>query len=63
MEEQMGLDMKTRKKVCGELYREYQGARKKEKGRLLKEYALRLGLNRDYLAHLLTNWGKTRYTI
>jgi hypothetical protein len=55
--------MKTRKNVCGELYKQYQGAGKKEKGRLLSEYAQRLGLNRDYLAHLLTNWGKTRYAI
>ena len=61
MEEQMGLDMKTRKKICGAVFKRYQKARKKDKGRILDEYARTLGLNRDYLACLLTNWGKTRY--
>jgi hypothetical protein len=59
----MGLDMKTRKKVCGRIYRKYQKAGKKDKGILLNEYAQMLGLNRDYLAHLLTNWGKSSYAI
>ena len=57
----MGLDMKTRKKICGEIYKRFQKARKKDKAKLLDEYAPTLGLNRDYLAHLLTNWGKTGY--
>jgi len=59
----MGLDMKTRKKICAELFKRYQKARKKDKGKILDEYASTLGLNRDYLAHLLTNWGKTRYAL
>jgi hypothetical protein len=61
MEEQMGLDMKTRKKICGQLFKRYQKAKKKDKGKILDEYAGTLGHNRDYLANLLTNWGKTRY--
>jgi hypothetical protein len=63
MEEQMGLGMKTRKKVCGRIFKRYQQAGKKDKKRILDEHAQTLGLNRDYLAHLLTNWGKTRYAL
>ena len=59
----MGLDMKTRKKICGEIYRRYQKADKKGKARILEEHTQTLGYNRDYLAHLLTNWGKTRYAL
>ena len=59
----MGLDMKTRKKICGEIFRRYQKAGKKGKAKLLDEYAQTLGYNRDYFAHLLTNWGKTRYAL
>ena len=59
----MGLDMKTRKKICAEIFRRYQKAGKKGKAKLLDEYASTLGYNRDYLAHLLTNWGKTRYAV
>ena len=57
----MGLDMKTRKKICGKICRRYQKASKKNKAKMLDEYASLLEYNRDYLAHLLTNWGKTRY--
>ena len=59
----MGLDMKTRKKVCGKIYKRYQKAGKKGKAKILDEYAQTLEYNRDYLAHLLANWGKTRYAI
>ncbi|MCL1814187.1 MAG: transposase, partial [Treponema sp.] len=55
--------MQTRKKICAEIFRRYQKAGKKGKAKLLDEYAPTLGYNRDYLAHLLTNWGKTRYAI
>jgi hypothetical protein len=57
----MGLEMKTRKKVCNEIYRRYQKAGKKNKAKILDEYTETLGYNRDYLAHLLSNWGKERY--
>jgi hypothetical protein len=57
----MGLDMKTKKKMCGELYRRYQKAGKKGKVKIFDEHTQTLGYNRDYLAHLLANWGKTRY--
>jgi len=61
MEEQMGLDMKTRKKICARLFRRYQKSNKKTKAQILQEYTLTLGYNRDYLALLLRNWGKSRY--
>jgi len=63
MEEQMGLDMKTRKKISNEIYRRYQKAEKKGKAKILDEYTKTLGYNRDYLAHILTNWEKIRYSI
>jgi hypothetical protein len=59
----MELDMKTRKSICAQLFKRYQKASKKDKGKILDEYAQILGLNRDYLAHLLTNWGKIRYAL
>jgi len=59
----MRLDMKTRKKVCAQIYKRYQKAGKKDKGRILDEYVVTLDLNRDYLATLLNNWGKTRYAV
>jgi hypothetical protein len=30
-------------------------------GKLLDEYTVTPGYNRDYLAHILSNWGKTLY--
>ena len=57
----MRLDMNTRNKICGALFKRYQKVGKKGKSQILDEYAVTLGLNRDYLANLLTNWGKTRY--
>ena len=59
----MGLDMKTKKKICKEIYRRYQKAEKKGKAKILDEYSKTLGYNRDYLAHLLTNWEKIRYSV
>jgi hypothetical protein len=53
--------MKTKKKICTKIYKRYQKAGKKGRGKILDEYAQTLEYNRDYLAHLLTNWGKTRY--
>jgi len=57
----MRLDMHTRIKICEKIFRRYQKAGKKGKGKILAEYAKTLECNRDYLAHLLTNWGETRY--
>jgi hypothetical protein len=57
----MGLDMKTRKKICNEIFKRYQKAGKKGKGKILDEYSKTLKHNRDYLAHLLSNWDKKRY--
>jgi hypothetical protein len=57
----MGLDMKTRKNICARIYKRYQKASKKDKAKILDDYAPMLGHNRDYLAHLLANWGKTQY--
>jgi hypothetical protein len=63
MGEQMGLDMKTRKSICGRISKRYQKAGKKGKAKILDEYTVTLGYNRDYLANLLANWGKTVYAI
>ena len=43
----MGLAMKDKKKVCGEIARRYQKADKKVRGKLLDEYIVTLGYNRD----------------
>ena len=43
----MGLAMKDKKKVCGEIARRYQKADKKGRGKLLDEYIVTLGYNRD----------------
>jgi len=59
----MRLDMQTRKNICGKIYKRYQKAGKKGKSRILDEYTKTLECNRDYLAHLLANWGKTRYAV
>ena len=57
----MGLEMKDKKKICEEIHRRYQMATKKDRGKLLDEYAVTLGYNRDYLANILSHWGKTVY--
>ena len=59
----MRLDMKTRNKVCGQIYKRYQKASKKGKSKILDEYSVTLKMNRDYLAHKLTNWEKKRYAV
>ena len=59
----MGLDMKTKKKICKEIYKRYQKARKKDKAKILNEYSRTLDYNRDYLAHLLANWEKIKYSV
>jgi hypothetical protein len=45
------------------IYKRYQKTSKKGKAQILDEYAPMLGHNRDYLTHLLTNWGKTQYAL
>jgi hypothetical protein len=59
----MRLDRETRKRICGTIFRRYQKAGKKGKATIPEEYTQTLGYNRDYLAHLPTNWGKTRYAL
>jgi len=58
----MGLDMRDRNKVCGEIFRRYQRPgkekRRKEQGKIPDEYAVTPGFNRDYLAHKLANLGQ-----
>ncbi|MDR1099476.1 MAG: hypothetical protein LBL28_03250 [Treponema sp.] len=53
--------MKDKKKVCAEIARRYQKADKTGRGKLLDEYTVTLGYNRDYPAHILSNVGKTRF--
>jgi hypothetical protein len=55
--------MKTRKKICGRIFKRYQKAGKKGKAKMLDEYAPLPGYNRGYLARALANWGKTRYAL
>ncbi|MDR2659361.1 MAG: hypothetical protein LBC27_05155 [Spirochaetaceae bacterium] len=53
--------MKDKKKIRGEIARRYQKADEKGRGKLLDEYTANLGYNRDYLARILSNRGKTLY--
>ena len=59
----MGLSMKAKKKIRGEIYKRHQKAGNKDKGGILGEHAPLLVCNRDCLAYRLTNWGKTRYAL
>ena len=43
----MELDMKTRNKVCGQIFKRYQKAGKKDKSNILDEYSATLKMNRD----------------
>ena len=56
----MGLSMETRKEIRREHYKRYQKASKKEKGQILDKLVGTTGQNRDYLAWVLTNYGKTK---
>jgi hypothetical protein len=58
----MGLDMKTRKASAGESLSVIKKQVKKAR-QILQEYTATLGYNRDYLANLLTNRGKTGYAV
>ncbi|MDR2629493.1 MAG: hypothetical protein LBC60_01065, partial [Spirochaetaceae bacterium] len=59
--EHHGVRHERQKKVCGAIARRYQQADKKGRGKLLDEYTVTLGYNRDYLAYILSNWSKIRY--
>ena len=50
--------MRTRKKLVRILAKEYQGARKKEKGKILDSIVKTIGYNRGYAKWLLRNWGR-----
>lgn len=54
----MRLTMKERKTVTKALAREYQRARKKDKGALLDQFTAATGYSRPYAAWLLRNHGK-----
>jgi len=57
----MGLSLKTRKEIQKEHCRRYQLASKKEKGKILDELEGATGQNRDYLAWVLTSYGKATW--
>jgi hypothetical protein len=58
----MRLDMKDKEKVRAKIARRYRQADKTGRGKLPEdEYTVTLDYNRDYLAHILTNRGKTRF--
>jgi hypothetical protein len=52
--------MRARREIFEAHDLRYQKAEKKEKGKILEEVAGTTGLNRDHLAHVLTNYGKRR---
>jgi len=54
----MALELKVRRVVTKEVANRYQKASKKEKGRILDEFAAITGYNRTYASHLLSNHGK-----
>jgi len=58
-----GVRHENHEKICTRIFKRCQKAGKNGKAKLLDEYAQTLGYNRDYLAHLLANWGKTRYAL
>jgi hypothetical protein len=51
--------MKDKQKFCGAIARRYQQADKTGWGKLMDEHTVTLGYNRDYLAHILSNWGNS----
>jgi hypothetical protein len=53
----MGLDMKDKERICGQIAKLYQKTGKNDKGKILDEYTETLGYNRDYIAHILSNCG------
>jgi hypothetical protein len=55
----MGLTLKEKKLVTGELSKQYQKSNKKEKTRILNMLIESSGYNRKYAMHILANWGKT----
>jgi hypothetical protein len=54
----MGLNLKTKQALTGELAPQYRQAGKKEKSKMLDEYTRHTGYNRKYALHILTHWGK-----
>jgi hypothetical protein len=54
----MGLDMKSRQKITGEVSSRYRDAGKKEKSVILNEFVQTTGYSRKYAIHILKNYGK-----
>ena len=54
----MRLDMRSRKAIVGNTYKEYQQADKKGRSEILDRLVPVTGMNRDYLATLLGTSGK-----
>lgn len=54
----MGLTMKEKRAVTREVAKRYQGARKKEKGKILDEFVQTVGYTRCYASYILKNWGR-----
>jgi hypothetical protein len=55
--------MHTRRAIIKAHYRTYRKAAKKQRGEILDSLVAATGLNRDYLAHVLSRYGKKTYTL
>jgi hypothetical protein len=53
--------MHTRRAIIEAHYKAYQKAAKKERGKILDGLNETVGGNRDYLAHVLSRYGKARH--
>jgi hypothetical protein len=56
----MRLDMHSRRQIVEASYGEYQRAGRKEKAAILDRLVPTSGMNRDYLAHVLSSYGKSQ---
>jgi hypothetical protein len=55
--------MHTRRAIIKAHYKAYQKAAKKQRGEILDSLVATTELNRDYLAHVLSGYGKKTYTL
>ncbi|GHT48266.1 hypothetical protein FACS1894102_0900 [Spirochaetia bacterium] len=56
----MGLSMREKQALTGEVAKRYRKAKKAEKSRILSEFVANSGYNRKYAIHILTHEGKVK---